>query len=162
MNHTLSEIHMTHANKGLASLASLGPAKGVAGPRRALPRMADRHRYMPLSPLLFPLLPHASRPCQCRSFLILSRAAPRMDIVSLISLSLSLSLSRIAAYPVARKFTPPTCLAKDPLSYRKGSFDALAVMRALEPVVTVQGETPRCGARNANTRLLQFFRVAVY
>jgi len=158
MNHTLSEIHMTHANKGLASLASLGPAKGVAGARRALPRMADRHRYMPLSPLLFPLLPHASRPCQCRSFLILSRAAPRMDIVSLISLSnLSLSDRRLA-----RKFTPPTCLAKDPLSYRKGSFDALAVMRALEPVVTVQGETPRCGARNANTRLLQFFRVAVY
>ena len=35
MNHTLSEIHMTHAKKGLASLASLGPAKGYYGPQRA-------------------------------------------------------------------------------------------------------------------------------
>ena len=109
MNHTLSEIHMTHANKGLASLASLGPAKGVAGARRALPRMADRHRYMPLSPLLFPLLPHASRPCQCRSFLILSRAAPRMDIVSLISLS-NLSLG-----------SPPSQKVHTPHMSRQGS-----------------------------------------
>ena len=111
---------MTHANKGLASLASLGPAKGVAGPRRALPRMADRHRYMPLSPLLFPLLPHASRPCQCRSFLILSRAAPRMDIVSLISLSnLSLSDRRL---PGSQKVHTPHMSRQGSTLLQEGIF----------------------------------------